>query len=100
MEFFIARLNFSFNILITSKQIITSIASRSTLKLKNSLGMCTKASEHVNHTLRELGSTHLEKLALKFIFLYIPILKETHELHHLITFKRAALLPPLVVIYL
>src|SRR5579883_646914 len=100
MEFSIARMNFFHSILKISKQVITSITSSSTLKLTNSPGMSTKASEHVNHTLRELGSTHLEKLALKFIFLHLPILKKTHELHHLITFKHAALLPPPVVIYL
>src|SRR5579859_7197009 len=98
MEFSIARMNFFHSILKISKQIITSIASSSTLKLTNSLGMSTKMSEQVNHTLRELGSTHFEKLALKFMFLHLSILKETQELYHLITFKRPALLSPLVVV--
>src|SRR5579883_993839 len=100
MKFSIARMNFFHSILKISKQVITDIARSNTLKLTNSLGMSTKASEHVNHTLRELGSTHLEKLALKFMFLHLAILKETHELQHLITFKRAAPLPPLVVIHI
>src|SRR5579883_2658618 len=100
MEFSITRMNFFHSILKISKQFITGIARSNILKFTNSLGMSTKASEHVNHTLRELGSTHLEKLALKFMFLHLAILKETHELQHLITFKHPALLPPLVVVFI